>query len=101
MTDIPSITCPVCTRTSYNPNDIRNGYCSSCHAYTSTLGETMRPQDRTPPSSRGMTATEHRQEAERILYREGEWIGTGNDTVRALIALAHALLSLDTGERHV
>jgi hypothetical protein len=30
----PSITCPVCNRTSYHPEDIRHGYCGHCHAYT-------------------------------------------------------------------
>jgi transposase len=30
----PSITCPVCGRTSYNPNDIREGYCGHCHDWT-------------------------------------------------------------------
>lgn len=33
MTD--SITCPVCGRTSWNPNDVREGYCGHCHAWTS------------------------------------------------------------------
>lgn len=33
-TDQPSITCPVCHMTSYNPNDIREGYCGNCHAWT-------------------------------------------------------------------
>lgn len=27
----PSITCPKCGRTSYNPNDIEQGYCGYCH----------------------------------------------------------------------
>lgn len=30
----PSITCPVCGMTSYNPNDIREGYCGNCHDWT-------------------------------------------------------------------
>ena len=30
----PSITCPVCGMTSYNPNDIREGYCGHCHDWT-------------------------------------------------------------------
>lgn len=29
-----SITCPVCGMTSYNPNDIREGFCGNCHAWT-------------------------------------------------------------------
>jgi hypothetical protein len=32
-----SITCPDCGRTSYNPNDVREGYCGHCHAWTSTV----------------------------------------------------------------
>jgi hypothetical protein len=32
-----SITCPVCNKTSYNPNDIENGYCGYCHAYTGVV----------------------------------------------------------------
>lgn len=30
----PGFTCPVCHRTSYNPNDIREGWCSACSAWT-------------------------------------------------------------------
>jgi ribosomal protein S27AE len=30
----PSITCPVCGSTSYNPNDIEQRYCGNCHAFT-------------------------------------------------------------------
>lgn len=29
----PSITCPRCKMTSYNPNDILNKYCGSCCAF--------------------------------------------------------------------
>lgn len=29
------ITCPKCGMTSYNPNDIRTGYCGNCHEWTS------------------------------------------------------------------
>lgn len=31
----PSITCPRCGMTSYNPDDIREGYCGACHDWTS------------------------------------------------------------------
>lgn len=30
-----SITCPDCGYTSYNPNDIREGFCGLCHDWTS------------------------------------------------------------------
>jgi ribosomal protein L37E len=33
--DYPSITCPQCGRTSYNANDIREGYCGNCNDWTS------------------------------------------------------------------
>lgn len=29
-----SFTCPTCGRTSANPNDVREGYCGACHAFT-------------------------------------------------------------------
>jgi ribosomal protein S27AE len=33
-TPAPSITCPVCGMTSFNPNDIAEGYCGNCHDWT-------------------------------------------------------------------
>lgn len=30
----PSIKCPKCERTSFNPNDIEQGYCVNCHDWT-------------------------------------------------------------------
>jgi ribosomal protein L37E len=32
----PSFTCPRCDRTSYHPDDRKNGYCGACHDYTGT-----------------------------------------------------------------
>jgi hypothetical protein len=29
-----SFTCPRCGRTSWNPNDLKHGYCGACHDYT-------------------------------------------------------------------
>lgn len=29
-----SITCPACGMTSYNSNDVEQGYCGNCHAWT-------------------------------------------------------------------
>ena len=34
MDEEDSITCPVCGMTSYNANDIREGYCGNCHDWT-------------------------------------------------------------------
>jgi hypothetical protein len=31
---VVSITCPMCGMTSHNPDDVKNGYCGNCHAYT-------------------------------------------------------------------
>jgi hypothetical protein len=31
-----TFTCPDCGRTSWNPNDAREGYCGACHAVTAT-----------------------------------------------------------------
>lgn len=36
-----SITCPRCLHTSYNPNDVREGYCGYCHDWTG--GNAVRP----------------------------------------------------------
>lgn len=33
MSDEPSITCPRCGRTSYNPTDIEERYCGACDLY--------------------------------------------------------------------
>ena len=32
--DSPSVTCPRCGMTSYNENDIKQGYCGNCHDWT-------------------------------------------------------------------
>lgn len=32
-----SFTCPKCRRTSYSPDDIREGYCGACHDYSQSL----------------------------------------------------------------
>ena len=37
MTEGPSITCPVCHLTSYNPNDVSEGYCGNCHDWTGAI----------------------------------------------------------------
>lgn len=36
----PSIKCPRCKHTSYHPDDVKNGYCGYCHAWT-----TVHPAD--------------------------------------------------------
>ena len=30
----PPFTCPDCGRTSMHPEDLRQGYCANCHAFT-------------------------------------------------------------------
>lgn len=37
-----SITCPVCLKTSWNPNDVWEGYCGACHDYTSDMRASLR-----------------------------------------------------------
>lgn len=34
MDGMPCFTCPACSATSYNENDITAGYCGRCHWYT-------------------------------------------------------------------
>lgn len=38
-----SFTCPACGKTSYNPNDAREGYCGACHAFTGRSGHCPPP----------------------------------------------------------
>ncbi len=33
MTELPSITCPQCGRTSHHPRDISERYCGACHQF--------------------------------------------------------------------
>lgn len=35
VSGLVSITCPQCAATSYHPEDVRQGYCSRCHWWTS------------------------------------------------------------------
>jgi protein-arginine kinase activator protein McsA len=42
VTTAPSITCPRCGMTSYNPNDIRERYCGNCHAYHDDIAMAQR-----------------------------------------------------------
>lgn len=44
--DWPSITCPVCVQTSYNPTDVTQGYCGSCHDWTARRPHGNRHVDR-------------------------------------------------------
>lgn len=32
--DVDGFTCPRCRRTSHHPEDLRQGYCGACHAFT-------------------------------------------------------------------
>lgn len=38
--------CPECSRISYNPEDISEGYCGYCHAFTRDLHESLAELDR-------------------------------------------------------
>lgn len=42
----PSFTCPRCLATSYNPHDVRLGYCGACRDWT---GDTTPPVGTTTP----------------------------------------------------
>ena len=45
MDESPSITCPVCAKTSYHPQDIKHGWCAYCERYTTDTGKPMSSQD--------------------------------------------------------
>lgn len=34
----PSFVCPKCRRTSWHPDDVKNGYCGHCHEFVSVDG---------------------------------------------------------------
>lgn len=38
--NIESITCPICNKTSYHPEDIKNKYCGFCHEWHENMGIT-------------------------------------------------------------
>ena len=38
VTPESSFACPRCGMTSYNPNDVREGYCGNCHDWTGGSG---------------------------------------------------------------
>jgi len=42
----PSITCPICGRTSYNPTDIKEGFCGYCCEWTNGTVKNLRPTDK-------------------------------------------------------
>lgn len=47
MSEPESITCPECGMTSYNPSDVREGYCGNCHDWTRGYGtREITPRDR-------------------------------------------------------
>jgi ribosomal protein L37E len=47
----PSITCPRCGMTSYNPNDVREGYCGNCHDWTAVRRRDDLPEPELPGAS--------------------------------------------------
>jgi hypothetical protein len=50
MTERLPFVCPVCRRTSHNPNDEREGYCGACHDWT-----VFRPGERVSATVNGQT----------------------------------------------
>lgn len=44
--DEPSITCPQCGRTSYNPTDVKLRYCGACHKFHSAIARQQRKERR-------------------------------------------------------
>lgn len=52
MTQQTSTTCPVCSRTSYHPSDVAEGYCGSCHDWTTSPQVPKRTSHITPDQRR-------------------------------------------------
>lgn len=49
---LPGYRCPRCTWVSYNPNDIREGYCGHCHDWTAEPADTPAPAEDGPAGRR-------------------------------------------------
>ena len=45
MTEPPAYVCPICGKSSWHPEDGRQGFCNGCHAFTSrcSIGLCPRP----------------------------------------------------------
>lgn len=46
----PTFTCPKCGMVSHNPNDLKEGYCGACHAYTAAYRIRDEEIDDSPPA---------------------------------------------------
>lgn len=49
--DVPSFTCPVCQAVSYNPDDIKVGYCGRCHDWTGQAAAPASESEQEPPTT--------------------------------------------------
>lgn len=62
----PSFICPECRRITYHPDDVAEGYCPHCKAFTRDLHESLAALD-AELASGALTLKEHARE--RGLYR--------------------------------
>jgi hypothetical protein len=51
-----SFTCPICEKTSHNPNDERERYCDNCKAFTREIGRELKVSELKP----GMVVVVHK-----------------------------------------
>lgn len=77
-----SFTCPKCERTSYNPMDVHEQYCGSCHEWFNDLGPRYFDRDGQPISLRQWAdrweSTEYRRIAETYIGKtrvSTVWLG--------------------------
>jgi hypothetical protein len=43
-----SITCPICKRTSYHPDDVANKYCGACSCFHGEIGRELKASELEP-----------------------------------------------------
>lgn len=57
-----SITCPICDATSHHPEDVKQGYCGHCHAFTRDCARGSCSKTPTTRFGNISFCTEHAQE---------------------------------------
>lgn len=46
--DVPRYTCPHCGAVSFNPNDLKYGFCGRCKLWKDGVAESVEPRNRGP-----------------------------------------------------
>lgn len=91
MSNEKGFTCPKCFATSFNPNDLEEGYCGRCHEFTGRMlpgrkyrdlyeiGAIYRRQFRAGLDLHGISYTEHKG------WTQSDFIVTGTGTEHLML----------------